>query len=81
MVGLEKIYFTVLNPDPHEFFHRRYGMYPCFELEKADFPEKYIEALNKPYGNQVGEDLGTIRWGVHVYVAHLSLVRSYSAIK
>jgi hypothetical protein len=49
--GLEKIYFTVLDPDPYDYFYQRYGMYPSFELEKGDFPEKFIEALNKPYSN------------------------------
>lgn len=59
--GLEKIYFTVLDPDPDYYFQHRYGVYPCFELEKDDFPENFTEALNKPYGNQQSERLIVVR--------------------
>ena len=59
---LKTIYFTVLDPDPYDYFFHRFNMYPSFEIEDGDFPDPYIEALSKPYSNQLGFDLGTVYW-------------------
>lgn len=73
---LEKIYFTVLDPDPEYFFHDRYGIYPCIEIEKKDIPENFRKAINTPINGDPNNVLNiayftytitspTIPWFVH----------------
>lgn len=60
--GIEKIYFTVREPDPYTYFFQQYNIYPSFEIEIGDFSDRYIEALNKSYSNQMSENLVTVYW-------------------
>jgi len=41
------VYFTVMRPDPEDYYHNLLGIYPTIEIEKKDIAEQYIEALNK----------------------------------
>lgn len=55
----QSVYFTVLSPDPVDYYQRRFQTYPCIKVEQNDFPDAFLNAINQPLGNEVGEDLST----------------------
>lgn len=56
----EVIYFSILSPDPVDYYQRHFNIYPCIEIIPDDFPDNFIENLSKPLGNDSAEALGII---------------------
>ncbi len=55
--NLKTIYFIILDPDPEYFFYNLYRFYPCVEFEKEDFPDGFVNALNRRYGPNESDKL------------------------
>lgn len=51
--------YVVVDPDPIEYFHRRFGKYPAIEISRADTADTYLMVLNKDPGGSPADAIGT----------------------
>ncbi len=58
----EACFFTVLDPDPVDYFHRLFRKYPVLEIEPGDTPAAYLKHLDDGAAAGPAHAIGVMSW-------------------